>query len=187
MTTDPQARLAYEFSSSAFNYIKRLMPTQKGRALAMVMRAAKLMENPTNAKALQDVIAEFPPEQTAMLHEMAKQYAAWGAKDAPARRPIYRVAPAGKVTTPHETELGKGLKFYATKEAAEAAKRNGMVLTSRDVLPARIAGPEDIRAVLGTRDDITPALIRANPDLLEKLKRKDYLGVTIGDTILIFR
>lgn len=59
LTTDPVVRLQYEFASSLFNYVKRLMPTKKGRALNLMLKTADILEKPLNAKAIRDLIEEM--------------------------------------------------------------------------------------------------------------------------------
>lgn len=58
LTTDPVIRAKFEVASSVFNYVKRLAPTKKGRSLAMIMRAADLLENPLNVKTAKELMEE---------------------------------------------------------------------------------------------------------------------------------
>ncbi|ANY29564.1 hypothetical protein BOX07_gp53 [Pseudoalteromonas phage PH1] len=58
LTTDPVMRAKYEFASSMFNYAKRLAPTQKSNNLALVMQAAKVLENPLNARSMKELMEE---------------------------------------------------------------------------------------------------------------------------------
>lgn len=63
LTTDPIVRAQYEAASGIFNYIKRLVPSKKMDSLALVNKAAKLLENPLNAKTTQQVIDSVKEDQ----------------------------------------------------------------------------------------------------------------------------
>jgi len=58
LTTDPVIRIKYELASKMFNYSKRLFPTQQGRATALIMRTAQLLENPLNVKSAKELMDE---------------------------------------------------------------------------------------------------------------------------------
>lgn len=56
LTADPVMRAKYEFASSAFNYVKRMAPTTKSNNLALVMQAAKVLEQPLHAKSMKELM-----------------------------------------------------------------------------------------------------------------------------------
>lgn len=58
LTADPVIRAKFEFASSVFNRIKQLAPTKAGANIAVVMRAAELLEKPLNAKLMKEVMEE---------------------------------------------------------------------------------------------------------------------------------
>lgn len=56
LTTDPVMRAKYEFASTMFNYAKRMAPTTKSNNLALVMQAAKVLEQPLHAKSMKELM-----------------------------------------------------------------------------------------------------------------------------------
>lgn len=83
LTTDPVMRAKYEFASSMFNYAKRLAPTQKSNNLALVMQAAKVLENPLNARSMKELMEEVAGDtnltkQAMMIQQRAARDASEG-------------------------------------------------------------------------------------------------------------
>ena len=58
LTSDISKRIEYEFATSVMNYARRLAPTQRGNTLSMVMKAAKVLENPRNSIAIKDLMQD---------------------------------------------------------------------------------------------------------------------------------
>lgn len=83
LTTDPVMRAKYEFASSVFNYVKRLSPSQKGNNLALVLKAADVLEKPLNAKSMRELMDNVSGDvnltkQAMMIQQQAARDAADG-------------------------------------------------------------------------------------------------------------
>lgn len=58
LTVDPVARMKFAFMSKMFNYTRRLLPSRSGNSLALLMKAADLLDQPLNSKAARDLMEE---------------------------------------------------------------------------------------------------------------------------------
>jgi hypothetical protein len=191
LTVDPVMRAKYEFASSIFNGIKRLAPTQKGRALALVTKTGKVLENPLNAKDINSLVQSLgeDPAMADKINELAITYAKFGQKDLAAPKvKIYRAATDSTKKAKTTGELGKGV-YYGTEHKAAAAQakgKEGVKVVTEEVHPHRIADSEAIKQVTGL-EEITPEAIRGIPGLEQKLENKGFLGFNVGDKVILFK
>ena len=63
LTADPVIRLKMEIASSAFNTVKRLLPTKTADTLAMANNVARLLENPLSSKSINELKRARPMER----------------------------------------------------------------------------------------------------------------------------
>jgi len=189
LTTSPTARAQYAFAATMFNYVKRLVPSQKGRAVALVTNAAKLMENPANSKVMSEVLRELPlnHEATSMIHKMAKEFAQWGEKDISPKVNLYRTGVPGSTFKSKDGPLGKGVYWTTNKSTARARSRvtKGAVI-KEPMLPERVATKETVETILGvTNFDMRK--FKSNPKLVEALKAQGFEGISVLEEVLMFK
>lgn len=186
LTTDPIIRAKYEIASSVFNYIKRVLPGKKADAIALVMKMGKVLEKPQNAKTFDELLRALPadPELKNTLKAAQLELAKFGQRSVYPQVEVYRSAEPGKTFQVTKGPLGEGVYYNVTKKGA-AKRAKGKMHTQR-VLPGRIANESNIQEVLGDIE-ITPKVIRENPQLQETLKAKGFEGLTLGKDVLIFK
>lgn len=190
LTTDPVVRAKYEIASSAFNYLKRLVPTDSGNAIALVSHVSKVLKTPTNSKAVEAMIKAMPndPEMAAAIRQLAIQYAKFGQPENYPHVTVYRTGVPGSSHKTREGALGKGMYFTTDESVAkERAKATGGKLIKEDVLPSRIASEATVRDLLGV-EELDKKVLKNNPALIDKLKERGYTGVSIkGTELMIFK
>lgn len=114
LTTDPVVRLQYEFASSIFNRVKKMMPTKKGRSLALIMRTADLLENPLNVKSAKALMDEVGDEMN-LAPEILKLQRAAANKASTQSSALVKLYGEGKILSPKGT--GKETKIQVTRIA----------------------------------------------------------------------
>lgn len=99
LTTDPVVRAKFELASGVFNYIKTLAPGQTQRNLALVRKTAKLLEQPMNSKAMQELMEEAGDKVDVqpLLLKLAEEAAKRGAKQGDSTLPRVRLYGNGKI------------------------------------------------------------------------------------------
>jgi len=153
LTTDPVARLKYEFANVMFRRVKEHMPTRKSRALALMMRTTKLLENPLDVKSARALMKEVGDniDIADRVQELQKTAAARAPKDTNEYVQLYG------------TLGNKTFKFKGTG-------------TKTRMHRTRIAGPDDITR-LQQLNGIHKSDIKATN---EALKRKGYRAKLLG-------
>ncbi len=191
LTVDPAIRAKYEIASTVFNYIKRQMPTSKGRDIALVMAVSRALEQPQNAPLIQEVINKLPNDPALRNQLMVKflEIAKWNEQSVYPEVEVYRTAPQGYSKSPTNGPLGRGVYYYTDKGTARAKSRlSGGKLSMETVHPDRIADEFIIRDVLSLDETtkITPKLIREAPKLKELLEDRMYNGIIVDNEIMLF-
>lgn len=149
LTTDPVVRAKYELASTVFNYIKQFKPGAEGDNLALVKRVGKLLENPLDAKSLDEMMRARPKDRRNFrqrldfgdsLDKMRQAYIErqmalrqlFG-KDAPPRL-VWKSNPAdlAKITNPEPTILRSSDEIlYGTARGTVGANASQVSLDER--------------------------------------------------------
>jgi len=188
LSTDPKARIHMMVITKMFHAIQKYMPTEKGRAAAMMVKASKLLKDPANSKNIQSIIKDLPddPELKTDIKRLAIEYAKFGYKEAYPKVKVYRTGVPGRTHKPLKGKLGEGIYWTTSKEVAkERSKATGGKVISDKILPARIADESNVRDILGA--DINILDLRNNPAAIEKLKDKGFTGLALGEDMVIFK
>ncbi len=183
------SRFRYELINQIFNRIKRTFPTTKGRQLALIMKTAKLLENPQSSVAIKDLLKSLPddPELTSKVRQLALEHAKFGQKDISPQVPVYRIGTPGVTHKVKDGPLGKGTYWNVDKTAIRRqARRTGGKVVQKKILPSRIATEQNIKDTLGV-EDFDPKLLKDDPRLIKLLKNRGYDGVSLGTVIVMFK
>ena len=149
LTTDPVVRAKYELASTVFNYVKQFKPGSEGDNLALVKRVGKLLENPLDAKSLDEMMRARPKDRRNFrqrldfgdnLDRMRQAYIErqmalrqlFG-KDAPPRL-VWKSNPAdlAKITNPEPTILRSSDEIlYGTARGTVGANASQVSLDER--------------------------------------------------------
>ena len=187
LTDEIDSRIRYEFLTTVFNYVKRLLPTEKGRITALTMKVSKFIENPANTKSIKDLIKELPddPELKSTLHRIATEHAKLGTRDISPKVRVYRTGTPGTAPKAKEGSLGKGIYWSTDKAAMRRRSRiTGGKVIKEEILPKRIATEQNVKDILDVEYfDPTPL----DTKLVKLLKRGGYDGVSIGDSVMMFK
>ena len=188
LTFDPVVRLKFAAANQTFNWARKLMPTAKGEAAALIAKATKVIKNPSNYRAVEDLIATLPEDKElkATVKQLAIEYARFGYPEAYPKVKVYRSGVPGRSNKPIDGKLGKGI-YWTTdrKKALERGEAIGGKVVSEKILPARIADDNVIADLLGEEIDISS--IKDKTLLVEKLKDAGFTGLTSGDDIVMFK
>lgn len=187
LTTDPIVRAKYELASGMFNYVKRLLPGEKGREIALITRLSKVMENPRSASAVEELMRGLPddPALRNSLHTLAIQTAKFGEQNIAPKVEIYRTVVPGQAGRARQGKLGSGIYYTTDKsKATSRAADTGAKVENKRILPRRIAGEEDLIEISGTEE--YQALLD-DPRFVQELKDRGFDGITAADEILIFK
>lgn len=187
LTADPVVRLKFEAASAAFNGVKSRMPTEQARQRALVGRVAKALDTPVNVKNTKQLLKELPadPELETALRSLAIQYAKTGQRETYPKVSVYRVYKPGSQYKTEKGKLGTGRYFFTDEESAKAyAKSHGAKVSTEEVLPKRIAAPEDLKLVVGRDVQKTDY---QDLKVIEALKDKGFLGIAVDDKVMLFK
>lgn len=184
LTTDPVIRAKYEIASTVFNYIKRVLPGSKADSIALVMQTGKVLEKPLHAPTFEALLKQLPEDPTLRntLKAAQLQLAKFGEPSDYPHVPLYRRTKPGQTLQTSEGPLGKGLYYSIDKGRATS----GTKLSTKQVLPQRIAAEDDLKLLLGV-ENVTPKVIKQHPELKELLQDKGYIGLSLGDQVLVFK
>jgi hypothetical protein len=141
LTTDPVIRMKFEIASSMFNYVKRLMPTDKADTLAMVTKVGKLLENPLNAKTANELLELANGDVSVSNAIRAYQQAAAKANSEgkPFTTPVIKLYPSGNGV--HKVKgTGQSVSMPMHKIATEEYVSN---LINRRVVDVRSLTPKE--------------------------------------------
>lgn len=188
LTADPRAKAKFELATTLFDYIRRVLPTDKADYLALEMHVAKLLREPKNSKSIQALTKALgdDPEMTAKIRQYAIQMTKFGEPDQYPYVKVHRTGIPGKAHKASDGKLGKGI-YWTTNElkAKTRASKTGGKLYGEDILPTRIATLADVEQIYGGKD-VTPAMLK-DPLLAKALKDKGYDGLSIADDIVVFK
>lgn len=188
LTFDPVIRLKFEIANQSFNFFRKLLPGAKGEATALISKASKVLENPSNAKAIEDLISALPndPELVSSVKQLAIEYAKFGYPEHYPKVKVYRTVIPGKSAKTIEGKYGKGMYWTTNKGTANTrSKATGAKVMSEKINPARIASIEDINKIVGREVDLKE--LKDNPTIINQLKDAHFLGLSINEDILIFK
>lgn len=188
LTVDPMVRLQFEVASQSFNYIRRLMPTNKGKAIAMVTKVAKVMENPKNAKAIKELINILPddPELASSIHKLSIQYAKFGETERFPKVQVFRTTVPGSTYKNIDGKLGKGIYWTTDEKAAKIrSSKTGAKVISDDFLPRRIAVEQNVKDILGV-EHFDFELLKDSKNI-DILKERGYQGFSHENDVIIFK
>ncbi len=192
LTDNPAVRIKYWAVSEMMNYVRRLIPSEKGRETAMIMAIARLLKDPADSTRLNTVL-DFLPADPAVRNEMrraALEIAEWNEKSNFPKVEVYGQAPVGHTMRPQAGSMGLGRYFYLDKTQARTAARAGgrAKLNAETFHPDRIADEEVIKDVLGlpVNAEITEKFIKDHPDLRELLDNRSYFGIIVGKKIVVW-
>lgn len=182
LATSVDGRIRMELLSSVFNKIKKFIPGETGRLAALVDATTEVIESPRNVKKITALLKEFQddPELADQVRKLAIASAEFGDKNL--QVPKVKLFTTG---VPRGGEMGRGVYHSTSKSAAITASKSGSV-KEVNVHPHRIAAAAEVRELLGLADDatITPKML-TDKAVRAQLK-KDYLGVNLGDSVLMF-
>lgn len=190
LTTDPIVRAKFEIASSVFNFVKRLIPNEKSRAIALVTKTGKVLENPRNAKALKAIEKELGEdlELRDAVNRAQITLAKYGESDItePAVK-IYRAI--GK----DATDPNKGFYFSSQSGAKdEVSHMTGEYkVIQHTVHPHRIADRAKLSRLLGVSENSVTFDFLRQDDIADKLpkllKDEGFLGYNIGEKFELFK
>ena len=188
LTADPIIRAKFEFASTMFNAIKSRLPfsTNAGRA-ALVKNLGRLLDNPLNNKTIIELKKELPddPELATALHQLANEYAKFGKPEHYGKVPIYRVYKPGSFNTASNTMIGRGVLYYTNKaKAREIAKQTGAKVQEVFRPHQTIATPETVAKIIGREPTSTDF---KDPEVLDQLQKAEYVGLAVGDKVVLFK
>lgn len=189
LTTDPVVRLKFEVANQMFNWFKRMLPSERGNATALVFKTAKLLKNPANAKTVNEIMRGLPddPQLQTTIKRLAIEYAKFGQKENYPYVRAFRTGIPGRSHKALDGKYGKGYYYTTDKTKAEArsAITGGKVFKDK-LLPSRIATEQDINDMLGI-DNFKMEMLKNNPSIVEMLKASLYQGVSSGDEVMVFK
>lgn len=147
LTTDPVMRAKFEVATQAFNFIKSMAPTSQGRALSLVRKASKVLENPTHAKSIKELQEALPKiDLDPLVKAAAQQKAAGGGM------PRVKLFGDGKVLA----TKGKGKeqsipmhRIASSDRIAELAETRGINLADKKAIDAMLKNEGYMAAQLG--------------------------------------
>lgn len=188
LTADPRAKAKYELATGLFDYVRRVMPTEKADYLALEMHVAKILKEPKNSKSIQALIKllEDDPAMQSKIRQYAIQMTKFGEPDKYPNVQAYRSGVPGAAHKAKTGKLGKGI-YWTTEElkAKSRVAKTGGKLYKEDILPSRIATQADVENVYGGKG-VTPEMLK-DPKLAKALKDMGYDGLSIDDEIVVFQ
>tara|TARA_R110000851_G_scaffold14313_5_gene48504 strand:+ start:15110 stop:19105 length:3996 start_codon:yes stop_codon:yes gene_type:complete len=150
--TDIVTKAKFALASEVFHYIRSAMPTQSGRASSLILRTAKLLEDPTNSRTIKELQTmldgevNIAPEIEELVKQAAIQKAAGGGV------PKVKLYGDGKVLAgkgagkEHSISMQRIANTERIKEIAEAA---GINLADRKALDIELRNQGYVAAQLG--------------------------------------
>lgn len=188
IATSIEGKVSMAAHSALFKKIQTLMPTASGRRAALSLKMREVLDNPLDSKAVAALKRDLPkdPELDTLLHQLAIQYVKFGkAEPGYGQASLYRVSRPGMQNKASQTSMGYGVPYYVdVKQAEKAATLTGGRLTKIQVTNKRIAQTKDVEALLGR--PARPADL-TNQEILDALREKDFIGITVGDKALLFK
>jgi hypothetical protein len=186
LATSIQSRADMAIHNKLFNYVSRYLPTQEGRTRRLAESMANVLDNPTNAAAIDDLVKAMPgdPELQTELKQLAISYAERGQKETYPKVPVYKVYTKGYSLASSTTDLGSGIQYFTNKADATAAKQTGQVLEEVLVEPSRYATPQQVEVLVGKPFSLDVA---KDPRTIQILQRHNFLGIAESKRVLEFK
>lgn len=188
LTADPRAKAKFELATTMFDYVRRVLPTEKADYLALEMHIAKLLKEPRNSKSIESLakVLGNDPEMTSKIRQFSIQMTKFGEQDQYPYVSVHRTAVPGKAHKVKDGKLGKGIYWTTDADEAKArAAKTGGSLLKEDLLPSRIATMADVERLYGGKD-VTPIMLK-DPLLKKALKDNGFDGLSIDKDIVVFQ
>lgn len=183
LTNSPISRVEMEVANSSFRLIKRMLHTEQGRTLALLHRLPKLLENPLEAKTVDDFMRNIPKESQAEMRTLVQQLQIeWAKQPAKPKQDwvrMYKQSSKGSLVVT-DGALGKGTYLFNKVKPTSADAK----VISHEVNMSRMATLDDASRVMGK--DIAVTDFRKNPDIARRLQEEGYLGISMGDKAMLF-
>lgn len=140
LTTDPIAKAKFAFASHMFHYVRSLAPTKSGRASALIVKTAQVLENPVNSKTIKELTemldgeVNVAPELEELVKRATLQQAEGGGM------PRMKLYGDGKILamkgagTEHSIPMHRVARTEDVRQMAEAAGINVSDKKALDIL-----------------------------------------------------
>jgi len=183
-TADPIVRAKMALASKTTNYVRRYLPGESGKASALVTKIAKTFNEPLNIKSIDEMVKDMPKDLTIIddLKQLRISMQQFG-------KPLENIkivtdAVDSKAFEASKGSLGKGVYFKSNKEFFSGTSKNR--LTNMLVRPERVAKVSDIENLIGV-DKYTDGLLLKDPTIKRKLEELGFIGVSVGDDVMLFQ
>jgi hypothetical protein len=146
--SDPVVRTKIATMRAAYNYGRQFFPGRAGESAALVMKMAKVMDNPLSHKNTKELIAAMPKDTDLpkTLKQLQQAYVKDGERSTGAYIEVYRNASDKNMLNPSKGDLGEGVYYKNNKEAAGAGAQ------AKRVMPERVADLETIKRLTGNEN-----------------------------------
>ncbi len=183
-TADPIVRAKMALASKTTNYVRRYLPGEAGRASALVTNIAKTFDSPMNIKSIDKMVKDMPKDPT--IREDLKQLRISMQQFGKPSEGVKVVTGAvdSKAFEATKGSLGKGVYFKTNEEFFSGTSKNR--LTNMLVRPERIAKVSDIENLINV-EKFTDDLLLKDPTIKAKLKELGFIGITVGDEVMLFQ
>lgn len=189
LTANPLVRAQYEFTSSVFNYARRILPGKKNNAYALIVKTSKLLENPLNVRTVEDLVKDLPVDQVpralSLVEQLQKETAKQQAKSPKVTLPTkfgFKLT-KGKALNFSSGRFGKGIYLQQAIKSPNALEE-GFNILKTEVDQTRLATLEDIAKITGLPSVAKD--IKSNPQLVQDLQLNGFQGLFIEDRIMLF-
>lgn len=186
LATSVEGRMRVQAMSEFFGVVSKYIPTKEGRVRSLADKVADVLDNPTNAKATQQLLSDLPddPGLKEGIQRLAIEYTKRGQKETYPKVALYQVHGANQTRDPRVTRLGKGLHYFTDETKAKAyASGQGLSVKAVQMEPSRFATPAQIEQLTGEPFNVSQL---RKLEVLSALRAKGYTGVAEGDEVLEF-
>lgn len=157
---DPVTRAKLDISNGVMDWMKSFLPTAPARAKALVRQSAKVLNDPLDAKSMQELMDQFEgnPEMRAQLQRLAVE--------------------AAKAQAEHGSVGAARIKLYGSGEILRT--RPGLTRsrdTERTIALHRIASRDQVREVA----DSLGINLSDTQNLMGALRERGYAAYQLGD------
>ena len=189
LTASPWQRLRFAIATHVFDNVRRFLPTQHGKAVALTKAAGNVLNSPLNAEFGRDFLKLVPEKERASYAEhLSKLREAEVAnikkkarhhQSSRVTQPLYISTTTGAAKR-RNGPLGKG---YYMSETAKTRTANSQVIKV-DIEPGELATQADIDFAMGRKIDAKK--IAELKSLPGRLKKAGFKGIKIGNRIILF-
>lgn len=158
LTTDPVVRAKFELASGVFNRVKQMVPGEQQQDLALVNALTKLLDQPLNAKLLDDLVEEAGDRVDigADLKNLANN--------------------AAKAAADAADQGAPRVKLYGDPNSKVLNLKGGVDANTVSLPVHRIAGSDDV-AQIARAEGINVADTKS---IDEELRSRGYMAVQLG-------